>query len=668
MPESHSFNQDTLYNLLPAIYRLRDAYAGKPLYELIGVIAGQVAVLEENLDQLYDDLFIETCSEWVVPYIGDLIGAREVYSAGPTSYSARAQVANMLASRRRKGTTAVLEQLARDVTSWNAHAVEFFQLLAATQYLNHLRSSVRLTSVKDGGELANLRTPFSQISRTADVRRIATGRGKYNIPNVGIFLWRISAFPARQAEPFPLDARRLLINPLGTSLQLFNLPAAEEQITSLAGFENVPSPIPRRRLDRNKEIYIGADKSLCIFENGQPVSTIQVDVCNLEDGSIAWSNPPGDNCYRIDPESARLVIPPGIVPETIRVSYHYGFSANIGGGEYDREEVRYDPSMLIIQMPNDCDHLQEALNTAGANNVVIQILDNQRYVETLSFNLAPAQQIVLASTDENRPVIQLTDDVTIMTGSQSELTIDGLWMGGGTLHITGNVARLRLRHCTLIPGLAPQVSGPKVAPGLIVDSTDTVLEIDHSIVGSILLAPSARAVIRNSIIDATSSEGVAFAAPDRQSPGGALTIENCTVIGKLSTILLQRASNCIFYANLSPADTWTELVFALRKQEGCVRFSYLPNGSSVPRRYRCQPESEADEGRIRPMFVSLRYGDAGYCQLIPLLPQEIWQGAEDEAEMGAFHDLFQPQRLISLQVRLDEYLRFGLEAGIFFAS
>lgn len=34
--------------------------------------------------------------------------------------------------------------------------------------------------------------------------------------------------------------------------------------------------------------------------------------------------------------------------------------------------------------------------------------------------------------------------------------------------------------------------------------------------------------------------------------------------------------------------------------------------------------------------------------------------------MGEYHDLFEPQRITNLGVRLDEYLRFGLEAGIFF--
>jgi hypothetical protein len=36
--------------------------------------------------------------------------------------------------------------------------------------------------------------------------------------------------------------------------------------------------------------------------------------------------------------------------------------------------------------------------------------------------------------------------------------------------------------------------------------------------------------------------------------------------------------------------------------------------------------------------------------------------------MGVFHDLFQPQREAYLRARLQEYLRFGLEAGVFHAS
>ena len=134
-----TFDAQRLYELLPAVYRLRDADRGGPLLALLGVIADQVAVVEENLAQLYDGQFIETCAPWVIPYIGDLIGYRTVHGVAPGGVSARAEVGHTIGFRRRKGTAAMLEQLARDVTGWDARVVEFFLLLATTQYMNHLR-------------------------------------------------------------------------------------------------------------------------------------------------------------------------------------------------------------------------------------------------------------------------------------------------------------------------------------------------------------------------------------------------------------------------------------------------------------------------------------------------------------------------------------------------
>ena len=36
--------------------------------------------------------------------------------------------------------------------------------------------------------------------------------------------------------------------------------------------------------------------------------------------------------------------------------------------------------------------------------------------------------------------------------------------------------------------------------------------------------------------------------------------------------------------------------------------------------------------------------------------------------MGVFHFLMQPQRETNLRVRLDEYLPFGLQAGLIFVT
>ena len=186
-----SFDADRLYELLPAIHRIRDQEQGGPLRALLSVIADQATILEEDLAQLYDDQFIETCAPWVVPYIGDLIGITGLSGTRTGIITPRAEVAHTIGYRRRKGTAAVLEQLARDVTSWPARAVEFFQILATTQYMNHLRPENKsFVNVRDANRLAYLGSAFEHLNgsedltHTVDVRRIASGRGRYNIPNV----------------------------------------------------------------------------------------------------------------------------------------------------------------------------------------------------------------------------------------------------------------------------------------------------------------------------------------------------------------------------------------------------------------------------------------------------------------------------------------------------
>ena len=154
---------------------------------------------------------------------------------------------------------------------------------------------------------------------------------------------------------------------------------------------------------------------------------------------------------------------------------------------------------------------------------------------------------------------------------------------------------------------------------------------------------------------------------DPLAHGGALTLESCTVIGKVHTQQLTLASDSLFVAALSTGgDTWKAPLWTERRQQGCVRFSWVPPGSRTPRRYHCQPE----EGDLQtlPHFTSLRYGDPGYCQLRQNTSDKIRRGAHDESEMGVLHGLYQPQRETNLRVRLDEYLRFGLEAGLIYGS
>ena len=156
-----TYTAERLYELLPAIYRLRDAEQGYPLRSLLAVIAREIGIVEEDIARLYANWFIETSDEWVVPYIGDLLGVRGLHALEDAGFTRRAFVANTLSYRRRKGTPTMLEQLARDTTQWNARVVEFFELLGTTQYLNHLRPhNVRTPDLRRTNVLELLDTPF----------------------------------------------------------------------------------------------------------------------------------------------------------------------------------------------------------------------------------------------------------------------------------------------------------------------------------------------------------------------------------------------------------------------------------------------------------------------------------------------------------------------------
>lgn len=676
-----NFDVERLYNLLPTIFRIRDAQQGGLLRELLTVIAEQVNALEEDLDQLYDDQFIETCAEWVVPYIGDLIGVQGVHKAS-LHLSQRAQVANTLAYRRRKGTAAVLEQLARDVTGWNAKIVEFFQILATTQYLNHLRMGNHYSpDLRQWEALEYLNTPFDTQAHTADMHCVSSRRGRYNIPNVGIFLWRLHAYSLTKSPAYRLDDRRYLCSPLGINTRLFNRPKPEDDIAHLAEPINLPMPLSRSILNRNPGIYYGSDKSLLITVNGKDIDVNQIVVCNLADKKNGqWAYQPEEK-YGIDPILGRLALPENMhVPKTVKVSFHYGFIADLGGGEYERAES-FTNLDRMHRVPKPYRSVKNALSTLGADKGIVEITDSGHYeVKRLSIHAAAESQIELRAGDKRRPVLKLDNRELIIYGLEhSQVTLNGLLITGGKVRVPKNhssggknkLQYLRLRHCTLVPGISLFSDGSPQYPDeplLIVESANTVVEIENCIVGGMRVAKDNRTQIVNSIIDATDMSRTAYAATDGNGAGCTISLKNCTIIGKVHTMLMELASNTIFLSRLAEGDIWTAPVLAEQKQEGCVRFSYVPLNARIPRRYRCQPASEDEAGRVQPQFTSLRYGNAAYCQLIQNCPIEILQGADDEAEMGAFHDLYQPQREINLRVHLDEYLRFGIEAGIFYAT
>ena len=379
-------SSERLYQLLPAIYRIRDSALGEPqqqdsqrngpLKKFLSAIAEELQLLEGDIGDLYENWYIETCADWVVPYIGDLVGIPELYapdsaatiSPGIRPYGIqerRAYVANTIAYRRRKGTASVLEQLARDVTGWGARVVEFWDLLALNQNLDRIREQNKTVNIRPKTELAKkqldlLGTPFeSEAAYTIQVRSTRSGQGCYNVPHIGLYLWRLLSYPisrgtarlvANNLDP-QLIGRCYTFSPLENSqFQIFNRPQTETEITQLAEEINLAIRLPRRP---NFEGYQGKKLVLKIFINGQinpiPPEEVLITTLNSPNKPKLWQVPnssfiqPDEPSQRtkivaVDPQSGRIAFLDRSLPERVEVSYSYGFSGDIGGGPYERED------------------------------------------------------------------------------------------------------------------------------------------------------------------------------------------------------------------------------------------------------------------------------------------------------------------------------------------
>ena len=421
-PQFGSVPPEKLYALLPAIQRIRDTAQGEPLRALLAIIEQGFNTLERDIEGLYDNWFIETCDEWVVPYIGNLLYVRELYakvhsaSAVSSAYGQqerRAYVANTLAYRRRKGTVPVLEQLVQDITGWRSRAVEFFQLLATTQNINHERPGNTTVNLRAGQQPEELGTPFErQASYTLQVRNREQDR--YNLAIIGLFIWRLRSY----ANPLSTNSTARLVrgdrgytfDPTGFSQNLFNQPQTATDITRLTREINVPAPLRNTALIKELENfrhrqqlqaqlnalsekfdlasqkqqqtlktelqkaeaeipqvdrYLDAPQPVFqVMIDGEPVATedIQIKSLNWETSDSPQStesiNSPEQRQARVavDPEQGRLwcVSPP---QQSVEVRYAYGFSGDVGSSVYDRQE----PLAQVTTGP----HLQWCVTPGG---------------------------------------------------------------------------------------------------------------------------------------------------------------------------------------------------------------------------------------------------------------------------------------------------------------
>lgn len=275
-----------LFQRLPEIYRIRDAEQTVPgqLEAYVGAIDEVFAAIRDNIEALYHDLSIETCADWAIPYIGDLLGVSHLTG---DAWTLRADVARTIHHRRRKGTLGAIESLTFALSGWAVHAVELRERLCWNQHLNHQRpdeggtpplklvpgidAPVRggTVNLRDPARLAFLGGPFDPFAHVVDVKPQGTrgfrgDDGGYNLPNLAVFMWRLEAYTVPVSQPVfraivdltpadPGNARyavRFDAHPMGEPVVLLNTYrfGADDDPPNLAHADAVPGPIPPARI------------------------------------------------------------------------------------------------------------------------------------------------------------------------------------------------------------------------------------------------------------------------------------------------------------------------------------------------------------------------------------------------------------------------------------
>lgn len=493
---------DRLYELLPVVYRMRDAEQGYPLRDFLRVLSTQANVLERDIDGLYDNWFIETCDDWLVPYLGDLLGYTLLPEAATLGrdgrdgnlgrvLAPRADVANTIDARRRKGTLSLLQDLARDAAGWPARPVEFYRLLGWMQHLDHPRpgrgGTADLRSPERLQRVAWCRGAFDELAHSGDVRRLSSrrGRGRFGIPDVGQFVFRRRSYPVTCSGAYCMDVGMncFTFSVLGNDTPLYVRPRARGKGCGIAGERELPVPLrryrfaergPRADYARVSPDYYGDGLSVQLWApdwpakgEGSPIPLERLLPADLS----GWDYQVPRGRVAVDPQRGRIMFPANQRPKRgVWTSYQYGFPADLGGGEYGRRETelenatRYtvhtalpgsDPAQGSLP-PGHFASIADALAAWAeakaslplegprSRALIVELAESGVYEGSVDVQLGAGEAIQIRAAERTRPVIRLLDvrasqpdAFTIRGAPGSRVLLDGLLIAGRGVDVQG---------------------------------------------------------------------------------------------------------------------------------------------------------------------------------------------------------------------------------------
>jgi len=578
-----TYYAERLWLSLPAVYRTADTDSFDtpgPLRELLNRIGVQVAVIRRSIDRLWADQSIETCDDWVIPYIGALVGTNLVTYLDTRGQ--RLDVGKTIYYRRRKGTLEVLEELALGITGWTACVCESFRRLARTRHsldpaigpasfpqaspaeVARFLQAEGLTGLLTGspaGGFADLRsshgaalagTAFDESFHTADVRAGRGALGHYGIPKLLVFLWRLRSFPVVAGTPVAVAGHvgQYVFDPTGRDIPLFRPPAPD--------LGDLPASRP---MPRDWQVPGPLTNPLDAAISGRGRSPRP-----YRDASIPASYALGEGweLTAVWPETGRFTATPASsAPPPLTVSYNYGFPSTIGAGPYDRSLIP-DPPVLTgtEQIVAGGMGLARALTETGTTGTVTlgysAAPDSATYpvLADVGSSAAPIASLLVRAGPSMRPVLRPPAGAApwVFTGGGgAQLVLDGLTVSGCDIVLRGSFDTVRITACTIDPGTAGPGSPPlaRAADGTALAPCRIFVEADPD-------APaSERGAIRQLLVDHC------ILGPVRTRFGG--SVETLSITDSIVQGLPATAGSCFTNADVfDPSLLATSLLSADR--------------------------------------------------------------------------------------------------------
>jgi hypothetical protein len=652
---------------------------------LLAGVDEQVELLASDVDTVWEDLFIESCADWAVPYIGALVGLPP--DAG------RLEVAYAVALRRRKGTPAALEDFAEIATGLTARVVEGWQSTLWAQRLGHpppLR--IASMSLADGSRF-RVGTPFDRV------RHSVTPSGPYN-PLAGtaiVWPWQVGTFIAAEAAP-TADPRRYSLHPLGAEAPPYVAPqtgrsAADQASGALRARTGDELDAPVRATYRvfealaaPRQITYGTnwtiDPAHPLAQIPAPLQPVLLEL-TLDGAQIPWSSlrfgslppgapapaPPTATQAVVDVARGGVELGTGL-SGTLRATWHRPLTGDLGplasdldGDPSARVVVVVDPSATpdAVTATTLADGIAKAeAQSAGLDPVGSEYgrPDVEIRLRTSDRLAAPPPQSFAPTLPRWRIVAERTMTPTVV--GDLDLDLDACCLELDGCYLTGDLILgkgfdgVSLAFVTMDPTAGSTVE-------LAHDAWGTPFSARRSILGAVRAELSSQPLIlQDSIVDGLGSRlrtcgdpagGTmrdAVAAQVRFAPG--LVCSGVTFVGAVHTESID-AADCLF----------ADGVDAVQQQEGCVRHCYLgpdvPTPPPLPPQYRCGPFPA-------PIFASTGFEAAGYYALDLNRLQPLLSAATDGGEVGAYHHLRRGARIERLRRRVHEFVPLGLRAGL----